>query len=70
MGGAEDPLLFIESLPSGQTRRFIERVLTNLWVYRQRLGQDTPSLDDIAAGQWPSYTALDGSALVSAVTAR
>src|SRR3546814_9030775 len=33
-----DPLLFIEALPSKETRLFIERVLTNLWIYRHRLG--------------------------------
>ena len=55
-----DPLLFIESLPSRETRLFIERVLTNLWIYRERLGQPAPSLDALAAGDWPSYKALDG----------
>ncbi len=53
-----DPLFLIESLPSRETRKFIERVLANLWIYRHRLGQDTPSLDAIAAGQRPVYTAL------------
>ena len=56
-----DPLVFIESLPSRETRNYIERVLTYFWIYRDRLGQPTPSLDAIAAGEWPSYTALDGT---------
>ncbi len=60
MDYGDDPLLFIESLPSKETRLFIERVLTNLWIYRMRLGQDTPSLDGIAAGRWPIYVPLDG----------
>jgi len=55
-----DPLLFIESLPSRETRLFIERVLTNLWLYRDRLGQPSPSLDDVVAGTWPGYRQLDG----------
>ena len=55
----DDPLLFIELLPSRETRNYIERVFTNLWIYRQRLGQPTPSLDAIAAGEWPVYKALD-----------
>ena len=59
MGHEDDPLLFIESLPSGETRMFIERVLTNLWIYRARLGQATPSLDALAAGDWPTYMPLD-----------
>lgn len=57
----EDPLLFIESLPSRETRLFIERVLSNFWIYRIRLGQDVPSLDAVAAGHWPYYYALDGT---------
>lgn len=57
----DDPLLFIESLPSRETRLFIERVLTNLWIYRDRLGQSTPSLDDVAAGTWPGYRQLDAN---------
>lgn len=57
----DDALFFIESLPSRETRIFIERVLTNLWVYRNRLGQPAPSLDAIASGVWPSYSALDPS---------
>lgn len=54
-----DPLLFIESIPLFETRDYVERVLTNLWIYRYRLGQPAPALDAIAAGEWPSYTALD-----------
>ncbi|MCH7865056.1 MAG: lytic transglycosylase domain-containing protein [Proteobacteria bacterium] len=53
-----DPLFFIESLPSRETRIFIEKVLSNLWIYRNRLGQHAPSLDAIAEGRWPVYTAL------------
>ena len=53
-----DPLFLIEGLPSPETRHFIERVLANLWIYRHRLNQETPSLDAIAAGKRPVYTAL------------
>jgi soluble lytic murein transglycosylase-like protein len=55
----EDPLLFIETLPARETRMFVERVLTNFWVYRHRLGQPIPSLQAIAAGRWPRYESLD-----------
>ena len=56
----DDPLLFIESLPSRETRLFIEHVLSNLWVYRHRMGQEAPSLDAILAGSWPTYISQDG----------
>jgi peptidoglycan lytic transglycosylase len=62
-----DPLLFIESIPSRETRIFIERVLSNLWIYRQRLGQDAPSLDALAAGETPFYKSLDRSAVAKNV---
>ena len=52
---ADDPLMFIETIPSGETRAFIEHVLANLWIYRDRLGQPSPSLDALAAGRWPGY---------------
>jgi soluble lytic murein transglycosylase len=55
----KDPLLFVESIPSHQTRIFTERVLANYWIYRLRLGQPLPDLDALAAGEWPTYTALD-----------
>ncbi|PPR14378.1 MAG: Soluble lytic murein transglycosylase [Alphaproteobacteria bacterium MarineAlpha12_Bin1] len=55
----DDPLMYIESIPSRETRLFIERVMTNLWLYRNRLGQKTPSLDDVAEGIWPKYAKLD-----------
>jgi len=56
-----DPLLFVESLPTLETRLFVERVLTNLWLYRLRLGQPAPSLHALASGEWPRYEALDRS---------
>lgn len=51
----EDPLLFIESIPSRETRGFIEAVLGNYWMYQARLGQEIPSLDHVASGTWPTY---------------
>ncbi len=54
----QETAFFMESIPSRETRNFIEKVLSNLWAYRHRLGQSTPSLDAIAEGRWPVYTAL------------
>lgn len=53
--GVEDPLLFIESIPSAETRAFVERVMVNYWIYRIRMGQDTPSLDAIANADQAEY---------------
>ncbi len=62
----DDPLLFIETIPARETRIYVERVLTNFWIYRNRLGQPTPSLDMVAGGQWPRYASMERSALVMA----
>ncbi len=53
----DDALLAIETLPSPETRHFITRVLYSYWMYSQRMGQPTPSLDSVAEGRWPTYVA-------------
>lgn len=55
----QDPLLFIETIPFHETRAFVERVLSNYWIYRMRFGQETPSLDAVAEGKWARYAAQD-----------
>ncbi|MEM9169517.1 MAG: lytic transglycosylase domain-containing protein [Pseudomonadota bacterium] len=55
----DDPLLFIESIPNSESRDYVEKVLTNVWVYRARLGQPAPTRDKVAAGALPVYEALD-----------
>ena len=57
-----DPLMFVEILPSLESRLFVERVMANLWIYRLRLGQPTPTLTALASDRWPRYEALDHSA--------
>lgn len=71
----EDPLLFIESIPVIETRTYVERVMASFWIYRARLGQETPSLDALAEGAWPVYQGLDpkeatGSDQIALVSAR
>ncbi len=55
----DDPLLFIEAIPSRETRSFVERTMANIWIYRDRLGQDAPSRLDVAQGRWPIYRKQD-----------
>ncbi len=52
----DDPLLFIESIPSSETRAFVERVMVNYWIYRIREGKDNPSLDAVAFERDEEYT--------------
>lgn len=48
-----DPLLFIESIPSRETRGYVERVVANYWIYQDRLGEAKTTLDQVARGDWP-----------------
>ncbi|HNQ92747.1 MAG TPA: lytic transglycosylase domain-containing protein [Alphaproteobacteria bacterium] len=63
LNNMDDPLLFIESIPSGETRAFVERVMVNYWIYRMRMGQDSPSLDMVA-----SLDKADGIQVASAIS--
>jgi soluble lytic murein transglycosylase len=53
----DDPLLFIESIPTAETRNYVKRVLTYYWLYSRRSGEEAPSLDETASGKWPQYHA-------------
>lgn len=52
-----DPLLFLETIPTDETRHFVQRALTNLWGYAARFGAPAASLDAMAAGRWPAFDA-------------
>ena len=50
-----DPLMFMESIPSRETRWFIEKVLTKYWIYNSQLGKESNSLALLAKGENPIY---------------
>ena len=54
-----DPLLYIESFPAYETRGYIKRVMSNMWLYRARLDQPLTSMQELAEGQWPLYNSED-----------
>lgn len=54
-----DPLLYIESFPAYETRSYIKRVMSNLWLYRARLAQPLTSMQELAHGNWPLYNSED-----------
>ncbi len=61
-----DPLLFIESIPNDETRAYVPRALAYTWLYAARLSLPSPSLDELAAGRWPRFSADAPSPLVNA----
>lgn len=50
-----DPLLFIETIPYSETRAFVERVLSNYWIYSIQMRSPAPSLEAVAEGRWARY---------------
>jgi soluble lytic murein transglycosylase-like protein len=54
-----DPLLYIESFPAYETRYYIKRVMSNLWLYRARLNQPLTALKELSDGNWPYYNSED-----------
>ncbi len=59
MFSTSDPLLYIESFPAYETRNYIKRVMSNLWLYRARLNQPLTALQELADGNWPYYNSED-----------
>ncbi len=57
MDDGEDPLLYIESLPNAETRDYVRRAFTYLWIYADKLGVPTPSLETLARNEWPGFDA-------------
>ncbi len=48
-----DPLLFIETIPNNETRRFVRQVLADSWLYAEEIGAKPASLDALAEGNYP-----------------
>ena len=55
----DDPLFFIESVSIKESRIYIKRVMANFWIYRDRMGAPSESLDHLAKGEWPVYRPKD-----------
>ena len=51
----DDPLFFMESIPSRETRWFIEKILTKYWIYLDKNQKDLKSLKMLANGKDPLY---------------
>ncbi len=51
----DDPLFFMESIPSRETRWFIEKILTKYWIYQNKNNKEMRSLKMLANGSDPLY---------------
>jgi soluble lytic murein transglycosylase-like protein len=59
LGPDADDLLMIESIPVPQARDYVAHVMSNYWIYRRLMGQDTKSLDMLASGARTVPAAID-----------
>jgi len=50
-----DPVLFMERIPFSETRKYVEKVMANLWMYRLKFEGTPKTLADAARGRWPVY---------------
>lgn len=50
----DDPILWAESIPFDETRDYVEKIMLNMWVYQQRLGQPRTTLKTLANNTWPN----------------
>ncbi|MEJ0009609.1 MAG: lytic transglycosylase domain-containing protein [Alphaproteobacteria bacterium] len=48
-----DPLLYLESIPYGETRSYVMEVAAHYWVYATLMGKHPQSLAAMAQGDWP-----------------
>ena len=51
----DDPLFFMESIPSRETRWFIEKILTKYWIYQNKSEKNMVTLKMLANGKDPLY---------------
>ena len=51
-----DTLMLLESLPSRETRFYVKNVMTNLWIYRKRLGQNAATVARLAGTGHASFS--------------
>ncbi len=51
----DDSLFFMESIPSRETRWFIEKILTKYWIYQSKNKKEMRSLKMLANGTDPLY---------------
>ena len=54
-----DPLAFIESITYKETRMFVKAILTDFWIYRDKLGQNKPTRSMLANDKWPVFSYQD-----------
>lgn len=53
--GENDPIMFIESIPFSETRKYVKFVMSNWWMYQHRYGTKDNALGMLASNAWPVF---------------
>ena len=56
--GTADPLLYIEEIPTVETKFFVLKVFAYAWLYAEERQEAGPGLDALAAGAFPNVAVL------------
>jgi len=50
------PAAFVEAIPFPETKKYVKKVMSNYWVYRDKFDQSKSTLRQIAGNHWPKDT--------------
>ena len=59
----DDTLMLLESLQARETRFYVKNVMTNLWIYRKRLGQNAVSVANLVGQGAATYAPFHGQTI-------
>lgn len=54
--GDNGPTAFVEAIPFPETKKYVKRVMSNYWVYRNKFDQSLSTLRQVADNYWPKDT--------------
>lgn len=54
--GKNGPVAFVEAIPFPETKKYVKRVMSNYWVYRDKFDQTLSTLRQVAGNHWPKDT--------------
>tara|TARA_Y100001960_G_C14724675_1_gene854286 strand:+ start:44 stop:1855 length:1812 start_codon:yes stop_codon:yes gene_type:complete len=52
----QGPVAFVEKIPFPETKKYVKRVMSNYWVYRDKFDQTLSTLRQVSNNHWPKDT--------------
>jgi soluble lytic murein transglycosylase-like protein len=54
--GNDGPVAFVEAIPFPETKKYVQKVMSNYWVYRNKFDQSLSTLRQVSSNHWPKDT--------------